>query len=546
MYRKSLLPAIIILSVVTAAQAQDVNNAYRYSNTNMQGTARSMGFGGTLGSVGGDFGTVDVNPAGLGVYRSSEFTFTPAIKVNGSNSTYLGNSSADNASRLSINNLGLVFTNAKKGRRYEHSNWKSSAFAIGINRIADFNQDYTYSGVNNTSSGSQAMEGFGNKYPGTDTPYDYANTPGYIGYQSYLLNHDSLGNTYTTVPYQNGVNQARTVHQRGGITELSLSYGGNYKEKLLLGFTVGVPIISYTRHTDYAETYNGAGSNPYNFTSFDFSDEYRSRGMGINLKLGAIYKVTNSLRFGVALHSPTFYRLTDDYSQTIGTNVGGYYSELSTNDAPPYDIPQQEITYNLTTPWKGVLSGTFLFKQYGFISVDYEYVGYSMMHYGLPNDAQYFIGNTLAPDNIDLNQTLKATYKNASNIRVGAEGVIGKLFMLRAGFGYYGNPYKNCPVNSQRIDISGGVGFHFNHFFTDLAYVHRMYQGAEQPYSIDPTYIVAYEPVGTVPTAKINYSLNTIAWTVGFKFGNTDNREQRRHHMHEQMQQGQAPTDSDQ
>ncbi len=70
-----LLPALLIGSL--GASAQDITEAYNLSNLTVQGTARSMGFGNALGSVGGDFSSLSVNPAGLGVYRSSEFTLTP-------------------------------------------------------------------------------------------------------------------------------------------------------------------------------------------------------------------------------------------------------------------------------------------------------------------------------------------------------------------------------------------------------------------------------------------------------------------------------------
>ena len=56
-----------------------------------------------------------------------------------------------------------------------------------------------------------------------------------------------------------------------------------------------------------------------------------------------------------------------------------------------------------------------------------------------------------------MNQSISKTYKNVSNFRLGAEALLTKYFMVRGGFGYYGNPYKASGVNGQRMDFSGGI-----------------------------------------------------------------------------------------
>src|ERR1700744_6457353 len=115
--RYILLPVLLMGSF--AASAQSLNEAYGLSNLTVEGTARSMGFGNTLGSVGGDFSSLSVNPAGIGVYRSSEFTLTPGLTINSSNSQYTTGPNTDmNTTHFNINNFGLVFTHAPKGRRY--------------------------------------------------------------------------------------------------------------------------------------------------------------------------------------------------------------------------------------------------------------------------------------------------------------------------------------------------------------------------------------------------------------------------------------------
>ncbi len=517
--RFALLSAITLTSL--AASAQDVNEAYNFSNTTVQGTARSMGIGNALGSVGGDFSSLGVNPAGLGVYRSSELTFTPSLRMNSASADYTGTNTMDNNSHFNINSFGIVLTHAAKGRRAEHKNWKAVSFAIGMNRLADFNREYVYQGKNNTSSASQAFESDANQNPGNAGSSTPNSSLGYIGYASYLLNQNpTTGQFYSTVPFAGGVSQMKSVSESGGIDEYSISLGGNYKEKLMLGISIGIPNVNYHRYYSYQETLSNdnTANNPYGFTSFNYNQAVDITGTGVNAKIGAIYKISNSFRIGAAFHSPTYYSLSDYSSPGITTVHNDSMVVLSGDNGY---LPQNQFDYNLTTPWKAVLSATFIMKKLGFITADYEYVDYASMRYSYPTGFE--------AEQTSMNQEIRKSYQGVSNFRLGAEGRITKVFMVRLGAGYYGNAYtaygeaNNLNYTTQRIDLNAGLGFHFRHFFTDLGFVHSMYQGFQQPYSIvynngAGTNYVTSGPQATVPQAKIDYALNNIALTLGVKF----------------------------
>lgn len=509
-FRFLMFPVMVFAT--SAASAQDINEAYNLSNTTVQGTARSMGFGNALGSVGGDFSTVSVNPAGLGVYRSSELTFTPSLTLNSTNSQFQGNSNDANNANSSINNFGLVFTHAPRGPRYDHRRWKSVSFALGMNREADFNRTYNYSGVNQTSSGSETFQSDANLNP--SGVINNANTLGAMGYNAYLLNLNSSGQYQTIVPDGN-LNQVKSVQESGGINEMTLSLGGNYKEKLLLGITVGFDQFDYRDRYYFTEALapGNTSANPGGFDNFTYNQNIHLTGAGVNTKIGAIYKFTDFFRVGLALHTPTFYSIHDqsDPQLVVNSDAGSAYGFRNRFD------------YNFTTPWKGVLSATFVVKDFGFITADYEYVDYSTMRYDFPSGFDNS-GNSYQQDQDAINQQIKDTYKAASNIRLGGEFKITKYFMARVGFGYYGNAYSaygestaNQYYTTQRIDLNCGIGFHFRHFFTDLALVHSMYQGYDQPYTINPSGLLAGQSTA-VPQAKIDYSLNNVALTVGVKF----------------------------
>ena len=77
--KKLLFVALLIICTVFTLNAQNEMQALRYSQYNPFGTARYAAQGGAIGALGGDLSAVQVNPAGLGFYRSSEFTFSPSF-----------------------------------------------------------------------------------------------------------------------------------------------------------------------------------------------------------------------------------------------------------------------------------------------------------------------------------------------------------------------------------------------------------------------------------------------------------------------------------
>ena len=485
--------------------AQDESDALRYSLLSPQGTARSIGFGGALGAIGGDFSSLGVNPAGIGVYRSSELTFTPSLKLSSSNSTYTGAAMDDNATRFTINNLGVVFTSAAEGRRYKNSKWKSASFGIGINRVADFNSNHVYSGFNNTSSASEVFLVDAIAYP---DDFDNLATFAGLGYGSYLLDFiDTVG--YYKIPnFGTGLNQMRSVEQRGGITDLNISFGGNYMEKLMLGATIGIPSIRYLRDVTLREE-DASGDPDNDFSYFEYKESLKTTGTGINLKIGAIYNITSNFRVGAALHTPTYFGMTDVQNRSVTSHTEGFKAYLGEDPNPltRVDAPLNEYNYSVVTPWRAVLSAAGIIGKYGFISFDYEFVDYSSARFSFDDLDSYY--------EQEVNNGIKTMYKGASNIRLGGELRLD-IVMFRLGFGYYGSPYQNANLGSERLNYSAGVGFRFDNIFFDFGFNHTSATMTEQPYVV----VYPEDPPGVidVPSATIKNNYNNLALTVGLKF----------------------------
>lgn len=499
-----------VLSAPFTTMAQDQHDAFRYSDLSTQGTARSIGFGGALGSIGGDFSSLSVNPAGIGVYRNSEFMFTPAIRINNASGSLNGNTTSDNNTRFTVPNIGIVFTSAQRGRRYERSKWKSASFGFGINRIADFNSNSVYSGtINSSGSFTQLMALDANTYafPGD---VDDMNTLGGKGYEAFLL--DTLNNRYVSVldgPSYNGttrnVKQQRVVRERGSMSDIVISFGGNYMEKLLIGATIGIPTVSYRRDMTMEESDLTADRTDF-FDNFSYRESLKTTGTGINLKLGAIYKPDDHFRFGLAFHTPTYFNLKDESSWSILSNTDDFKNDLGRTDGPNterystdyFDLITYE--YNLITPWRTNLSASAIIGKLGFLTVDYEYVDYSSARF------RYEINRSNSETYA--NDLIRSTYKGGHIFRLGGEARLD-LLMLRAGVGYQTSPFK--AGGGERLNLSAGAGLRFDNWFLDLGVAHSRLESSVQPYDLSAISIVA-------PTAKMDYAFNNIAMTIGFKF----------------------------
>ncbi len=138
---------LIICSFISmSAYAQEPADALRYSYLTQQGgTARNQAIGGAGASLGGEFSSLFINPAGLGFYKTGDFVLTPGVAIKTNNSNYLNSGNSTTHSNFNLGATGLVFSAPA-----ERKNGNSFTIAIGVNRLADFSNHIYYSGINKT------------------------------------------------------------------------------------------------------------------------------------------------------------------------------------------------------------------------------------------------------------------------------------------------------------------------------------------------------------------------------------------------------------
>jgi long-subunit fatty acid transport protein len=290
------------------------------------------------------------------------------------------------------------------------------------------------------------------------------------------------------VPISSGVNQLYSADTKGGYNEIAIAYATNMNDKLYLGGSVTIPVISYQRDLDYSET-DATNNSDNNFAYFKYHETATSKGLGVGLKLGMIYKPKEYWRVGLAVHTPQWIGFKDQIRSSMTANVEGYdYMTPRTvtsdelNDGNP-----GESNYHLLTPWRAIASVSYVFrqvanthKQRAFASADIEYVNYRGARYSANDNSQ----STLVDYYKMINKEIKDYYKGNINIRLGGELKFDP-WMFRLGAAYYGSPYADASLKANRIITSGGVGYRNHGIFIDLTYSRQFVTDVNFPYRLN-------------------------------------------------------------
>ena len=317
----------------------------------------------------------------------------------------------------------------------------------------------------------------------------------------------------TRAPIATGLLQENTITNKGGVTEFALAGATNYNDKFYIGGTLGIPILRYEKNAVFTEA--DATTNTGNKFDFaTFSEQLTTKGVGINLKAGIIYKPVEYIRLGLAFHSPTLFSLTDQYSASVTTNTEGYQgSQTQTSEFVSGTSGPSQFKYQLVTPYRIIVSAAYVLreiedvkKQKGFLTADIEYVNYKSSSF--QPDAQNGTDQTTNDYLKLLNKAIDNAYKGAFNFRVGGELKFTTI-MVRAGAAYYGNPYKNIAgEKGNRLLLSGGLGYRNKGIFVDLGYVHNIIKDVHAPYRLQST---------PYSIANIKGMGGNVVLTVGFK-----------------------------
>lgn len=509
-----------------------IYDANRWMGSDLNGTARFVGMGGAMGALGGDISTMGTNPAGIGIYRSNDamisfgFTNTGAKDAGGS-SVDKFHGSFDNAGFVLSSKMGNATT-----LRYVN-------FGFNYHRDKSFNRNMLMNGVFGASQteqmtrmlnfeGAETFNPWGENTLQAKGAYEDVNLPwlGLLGYNAFLSNPvyvddpenpgEKLFDGYESYfKYGDAVNQAYTVRERGGLHAYDFNVAFNFSDRFYLGATIGAYSIDYSRTSLYKEDFTDAQGRGQG--GYDLGNEFWTDGSGVDFKLGFIWRPieTSSFRIGAAVHTPTFYSITEHNRAYINYDVV-LDDKPKTGQTEPmdkYDNPMDgEYKYHLTTPWKFNLSTGYTIGTTVALGLEYEYMNYSS-------------AKLKDPDGVELEQTsdISSMMKGVHTLRLGAEFKLAPEFAFRVGYNHItasmkSDAFKWLQDNSIRTDTEYsnrgatnnytlGFGYRGELFYADMAYQYSSY--GEDFYAFDSTNLT-----GT----KIDNNDHKVVFTLGMRF----------------------------
>lgn len=468
---RNILGAFILIAVAGDLSAQTLDDAIRYSlqlNTN---TARSAGVSGAFSALGADIFVANINPAGTAEFRKSEFTISMGAPTNSTESRFANNINQEESNTESkLDNLAILFFHDP-----ENFDLKSFNLAVGINKVIDFDEVIYYGGSSNGTIVQRFLERAEGLTPEELDPFEGG--PAFDA--GAIFNFDggtSYESDFTTL--QEEVFREQAISRSGSVQEVFFNLATNVKNKISLGFTLGLPIVDFNEFKTYREedAFQTAGF----FDELQYSEFLSTSGVGINLKIGAIYKIDPKLRIGAALHSPTWFFLQDEFDTALD------YTFTSPEGTESYQglSPFSDFDYRFRSPWKAIVGiGKIidLGDLKGFVSAEAEYVDYSAGRFNITANSTDPL-DQFAED--DLNNEVSSYLNSGFNFRAGTE-IAYQKFRVRLG-GALLNDVVTPDLGKYEFDpqISFGLGYRSERYYIDAAYTISSYQYSYSPYRL--------------------------------------------------------------
>ena len=536
--------ALLLCGLPLMINAQDSFDVLQMSQTELRGTSRFQSMAGAFGALGGDISVLTQNPGGIGVYRNSDLGITFSLDFN---STKAGVDKI-NETKFNVNNVGYIGV-----IRLDSESVPNLNFGFSYNRLQSFNRHYR-GGVSNiaTSMSNFIADEFVNVagYSYKDLYWEEDFNPYFDGYAPWAavtaFDMPTRTNGYVGIINANNSgmqglygqgtrgNAYYEVDERGHADEYNIAFGGNINNKVYFGLDFGILDLDYRSSQAYEEDLDDAYVmaddedllyspivNDNTRAEWGLYNYLHTEGTGVNFKLGLIWRPTQALRIGAAVHTPTYYDMRDTYmveADLTAYQDGNllYSATQASNDGYNYSS-----TYTMNTPWHFMGSVAGVIGTSGLLSLDYECVANETMR----------IGDDRRNNYPDVTESVKANFKPSHIIRLGGEYRVNPNWSLCAGYsikttqvekGVDEYDYNIATVGTNPTyqydnsvqNITCGLGYHYKSFYTDLAYVHKIRKSVYNAFSpINDKF--GYEPNVSADVTDHN---NRISLTLGMRF----------------------------
>ncbi|WP_445732896.1 OmpP1/FadL family transporter [Mariniflexile sp.] len=474
---KKLNLLFIGILTMSTLNAQDISDALRYSQNEIQGTARFRALSGAFGALGGDMSAVSLNPAGSAVFSQSHASFSVSNVDASNNSQYFNGLNSGSNSNFDINQGGASFVFANRS----NSPWKKFTIGVAYDRTNNYDNTWNAVGVNtnnksidlyflNYADGKRLDqisalpdESLSDAYSDIGNVYGFANQQAFLGFESFILEPDADDDANTTYfsNLANGTfNQNYSYASRGYNGKITFNMAAQYDENLYVGLNLNSHFIDFSRSTLLFERNNNGIPNSGEFLirDIEFENNLSTTGGGFSFQLGGIIKLSPEFRLGVTYDSPIWYTIKEEASQYIST-----VREYDTGNKETQVINPQNVNvypqYKLQTPSRISGSLAYIFGTQGLLSFDYSRKDYSTTKFKPTSDAFF----------ADQNAIISDVLTDASTYRLGGEYKV-KQFSFRGGYRFEESPYKDGVTVGDLSGYSLGLGYNFGNTKLDVTF----------------------------------------------------------------------------
>jgi hypothetical protein len=494
---KKIIPLLLIGLSLTNVKAQQIPDALRYAQDDITGSARYRAMSGAFGALGGDLSALNVNPAGSAIFLNNFASVSLSNYNQNNKSNYFGTQTKADDSSFDLNQLGAVWV----FENYEPSSkWSKFSLAMNYEQTSNLNNSIYSQGSNPTNSVANYFSSYANGIPQnvlTGNGYDfltYKEQQAFLGLNGNLIQPTS-GNQYVSAVNPNGnYYQENSIESTGYNGKLAFNFATEYDKKFYFGMNLNAHFTDFRTSTSFYEDYaDSPGNNPSTGVQASrFTNELYTYGSGFSFQLGAIAKVTDALRVGLAYESPIWYNLNEELQQILVINCPDCNVRQDDFFAGPNTVIFYP-TYTLQTPSKYTGSLAYIFGGSGLISLDYSLRDYSSIKFRPSNQFT------------DTNASINSALDISNEVRVGAEYRI-KKWSLRGGYRFEESPYTNNETVGNLNSFSTGFGYNFGSIKLDMAYTFAKREN-NQPFFTQ----------GLTDPARIETVQNNVTLTVGFE-----------------------------
>lgn len=434
----TIISALLLMQ--TAVFGQGIYDALRFSKQYYDGTARSLGMGNAMLSLGGDLGALSYNPAASGIYRYSEMVITPALMGDINSTDYLGGTVRSDRARFALGNVGWV-----------------GYFDTGRTRgLKNMNISLVSNQTNNFTSRTSAR--------GADARTSFIAS--------------MAANMPAGIPGE--LRQSYHSETSGYTQDVILNLSGNVNDIFYFGVNVLFQSIWYNSYTSYSEEAADPSVFQTGFTGMTYDYRQTTSGFGVGVEAGFIVRPVAGLTIGGSVSTPTWLFLKDNWQESMG----GYTSKFG---ACTVSSPTGAYEYRVTSPFRWSLGAGYVFGSIAAVGIDYERADYSQI---IMADSD---GNRQAFRSE--NSAIAATFQAVNSIRAGAEFRIPGGLSLRMGYNYYSSSERG--YDDSRHYASAGIGYRGKGgFFIDAAYQQQCNR-TEDSYTLYDDYAGIEAPVLT-------------------------------------------------